>query len=297
MPQAGITLRLVELPMHVPAEHSVTHSGRILDSDTQTASNTQTIVRTVSKPILLVSNNAAIGLKVVYCLKAAGHEVDVLATQASNATRFCRYVRRFEALPVSAGGLDAAAVERFVVARSDQRQWAAIVADDLGAHGLLHQAAPRLQVPAFAPWDSHRLAELHNKWCFYQRLENAGIPAPKSWLLNSSDDLGPAMLETLQFPLLVKPLNGESGHGIVRFDGIEDLRRYLIAPGPYKQLPLKLQRLIVGSTLGVSLLALDGKIHSHDVQLHAADGSRLGVAEQFISAPLQIFLVEPGFAI
>jgi carbamoylphosphate synthase large subunit len=85
----------------------------------------------------------------------------------------------------------------------------------------------------------------------------------------------PEVLETVGFPLLVKPLDAESGHGIRRFDDYRSLIDYLKAPGPYKTLPLLLQRFITGHTLGLSLLATDGVIRCHDVQLHSDDGSRL----------------------
>jgi biotin carboxylase len=98
---------------------------------------------------------------------------------------------------------------------------------------------------------------------------------PHSIKLESLRDLTEEKAAAVGFPLLVKPLNGESGHGIRRFDDYSALRRYLTTPGPYRALPLKLQRFIVGPTIGLSMLAHHGEIVCHDVQRHAEDGSRV----------------------
>lgn len=225
--------------------------------------------------VLLLSNNAPLGLKVLYCLGAAGIDVDILSIADGNYCRYSRYRRSFAAVT---GPHDAEHRERILAwirARQAARGWHAVLADDVNAHALLHDIAPFLDLPAFAPTAAPVLDQLHDKWHFYLRAKAAGVLVPESWLLSQPGDIERVLAGPLPFPLLVKPLNAESGHGIVRFDAVEPLRRYLASPGPYRQFPLKLQRFVNGSTLGVSLVARDGRILAHDVQLHAQDGSRL----------------------
>lgn len=226
--------------------------------------------------VLLCSNNEALGLKVLYCLREAGLHVDVVSVAHRNATRFSRYCRQFDQVDgVKDCAESRAQLAQWINSHADHRRWTAIVADDIHAHGLLHSLRDVVTVPSFAPSDGPTLTACHDKWSFYRRLKDANVSVPATYLLDDMDALTPEVLETVGFPLLVKPLNAESGHGIRRFDDYRSLIDYLKAPGPYKTLPLLLQRFITGHTLGLSLLATDGVIRCHDVQLHSDDGSRL----------------------
>lgn len=224
--------------------------------------------------VILYSRNPAIGLKVLYCLCHAGMRVHVIATRSGSYLRYSRYCHAFHAIEEPDPGRHRQRLRELIVSLAMRQEVAAVLGDDIGSHALLHEIAGDLPAPAFAPVSGDVLAACHDKWSFYSRLLHEGLPVPRSAKVTNLEDLSEEAA-AVGYPLLVKPLNAESGHGIRRFDDFATLHRYLSTPGPYKALPLKLQRLIAGSTVGLSLLASDGKVLCHDVQRHAADGSRV----------------------
>lgn len=227
------------------------------------------------KRVLLCSNNEALGLKVLYCLRVAGYRVDILSTAADNVTRLSRYSGGYHELEGQAS--DEATLERaidWINREAPGSTWDAIVADDIPAHGLLHRVRPHVTVPAFAPSPLELLARCHDKWSFYSRLNGVGIPVPPSTLVSSRDAITRSAVEAVGLPLLVKPLNAESSRGIRKIESFSALEEFLDGPGPYRGYPCKLQRFINGHTIGLSLLALEGKLLSYDVQFHADGGDR-----------------------
>jgi biotin carboxylase len=225
--------------------------------------------------VVLYSRNPALGLKVLYCLSHAGARVHVIAAKAGSYLRQSRYCRAFEAIEEPDADRHRHLLAERIDALARERPIDAVLGDDIGSHALLHDIAADISPPAFAPSSGALLADCHDKWAFYSRLLEHGLPVPPSVRLASLADLTEENASAVGFPLLVKPLNAESGHGIRRFDDFGTLRHYLTTQGPYKALPLKLQRLIAGPTLGLSLLARGGEILCHDVQRHADDGSRV----------------------
>lgn len=221
---------------------------------------------------LLVSGNWAIGLKVLTCLRFAGYDVDVLSLTPASKIRRSFYRRGFDALPTQLDPAErAAAIVDFVLGRAVNCEWRAIVADDLESHACLHEAVPKLPIPAFAPASRSLLNRCHDKWSFYQEMTSIGVEMPRSSVVCEGAGATLEQADSVGWPLLVKPPNTESGHGIVRFNDFDRLRSYLSTPGPYKALPLKLQRFIEGHELGVSFLAEQGRIRTLDVQLDSDD--------------------------
>lgn len=225
--------------------------------------------------VVLYSCNPAIGLKVLYCLSHAGARVHVIAAKASSYLRHSRYCQAFQAIEEADPDRHRCLLRARIDTLCGRHGADAVLGDDIGSHALLHEIADDIPAPVFAPASRALLAACHDKWSFYSHLLDQGLPVPPSVKLETVADLTEESIAAVGFPLLVKPLNGESGHGIRRFDDLPSLQRYLASPGPYKALPLKLQRFIAGRTIGLSLLARDGEILCHDVQRHAEDGSRV----------------------
>lgn len=226
--------------------------------------------------VLVISKNASFGLKVLYCLHAAGYEVDILSIAPNNYTRYSRYLSLFHKLDynLNLSDLQKQAVE-WINREVESRKWYAVLADSVSAHGFLHSISHQLKVPVYAPNSHEELEKCHDKWIFYKTLKEAGIPIPNSELLMSINALAPQVANRVGFPLMVKPLNEEASNGVTRFDNYEDLNSYLRSPGPFKTFPLKIQRFIKGPTLGISLVALKGEIISYDVQKHGPLGGRI----------------------
>lgn len=225
--------------------------------------------------VILYSRNPAIGLKVLYCLSHGGARVWVIAAKAKSYLRYSRYCQHFQAIDQSDPERHRCLLAEQIAVLSRKHAIDAVLGDDIGSHALLNEIRTAIGVPLFAPSSRELLASCHDKWSFYSRLLVEGLPVPPSVRLERLSDLTEETTAAVGFPLLVKPLNGESGHGIRRFEDHQALLRYFATPGPYKTLPLKLQRFIVGSTIGLSLLAQNGEISCHDVQRHGADGARI----------------------
>lgn len=70
----------------------------------------------------------------------------------------------------------------------------------------------------------------------------------------------------MTFPLVVKPLYGESSHGIIRAQRLEDIRAHLAKGGRRAQFPLVVQEYAPGFDADLSLLARNGEVICHLLQ-------------------------------
>ncbi|MFA6303648.1 MAG: ATP-grasp domain-containing protein, partial [Legionella sp.] len=172
------------------------------------------------------------------------------------------------------------------------KNWRVVLADTVAAHAFLFSIKKQLNIAAYAPSSDVLLNECHNKWLFYQRLRNAGIPTPKSLLISNLELLDEQFINEIGFPLIVKPLNASASSGIFRFNDYKSLSMYLRSPGPYKELPLIAQTFIEGDSLSSSFIALDGDILSANVDLHNKDKSYTFVNEPHILKMTQNIIKE-----
>ncbi len=104
---------------------------------------------------------------------------------------------------------------------------------------------------------------LHNKWNFYKFLNEHDLPAPQSYMLESMDDIDGIGIE---YPVIVKPPNGENGQGICRIDSPEQLHQYVQNAEPGEALPLLVQKFIHGPDIDISILADHGKLLAWTIQ-------------------------------
>ena len=227
-------------------------------------------------PVLLVAHVGNISRKMLGCLHRAGHEVDVLSIgrQTLGLGR-SRFVRSFHAIDLQQCNLPMAnEVSAWIAANERSRGWVAVLGDDLPCHKLLFGVAPNVGTPAFALTSPERLEAIYDKWSFYNLVKDVpGVQVPHSVLAPAAGSDVVEAGSLIGYPLLVKPLTGEGGHGIARIEDERELLRHLAARES-DDFPLKLQRLIRGPTLGMSLLAKDGMIVASDVQVHRQDGAR-----------------------
>ena len=225
------------------------------------------------KHALLVTRSAPIGIKVLYCLSMAGWRVSIAVDGAPSLLRWSRYIAGTLELP------DINQTDRVTLADSiddycTRKRVSVILGDAIGAAGLLHELRPLLRTPTYAPEPSRRLQRIHNKWAFYQQLRDS-FPMPRTALLNSVRDLNANVVDWVGRPFLLKPLNGEAGHGIRRFDGCEDAVRYQKAPGKYRSFPLLIQQYIQGRDFGYSVISDKGNVIIDDVQSWGSDDVRM----------------------
>lgn len=216
--------------------------------------------------ILLIGTSAALNIKVLYCTYPIADEVHVWSDSSDSFLRYSRHIKQFHAspLPQDAHAREewARAIDRYCREHAID----VIVPADITATGTIHSVSEGLAVPIFPTSDIETLERIHNKSTFAEALQNAGISTPPTVTLEDIVDLDEALAASVGFPMMVKPLTCESSHGVVRIDDYRQLRHYLETPGPYKSLPLVLQKFIAGKDVDLSVLALDGSIAVHTVQ-------------------------------
>ncbi|MGA9119849.1 MAG: ATP-grasp domain-containing protein [Bacteroidota bacterium] len=110
-----------------------------------------------------------------------------------------------------------------------------------------------------------------DKWRFTQYLVANKISCPKSLHCSSVDDLERASSE-LEYPVLLKPRRGHSGHGIERFASFIDLKKHFQSaranPGDYI-----LQEVVEGHDFGCNVLSWEGEILAYTLQRGELQGS------------------------
>lgn len=223
--------------------------------------------------VVLLGSSGPLNLKVAYCLARLRVVVHVIATSASNIVRKSRHVDSFT---VHEGVSDERAPSETVLwlhhyCRKNAIE--VIVPGDIGTAGFLSAAAGSIPDVAIYPCSSADvLHRIHDKWIFASTLMAAGIATPKTALIRSQADVSSAV-EEIGFPLMVKPLSGESSHGVVRFDSEEQLAEHLASGKPYSIPPLIGQRFIAGRDIDISVLADHGRVIAGVTQRLEPDGS------------------------
>jgi predicted ATP-grasp superfamily ATP-dependent carboligase len=205
------------------------------------------------------------GIKVLYCLSMAGWKVSIAADRlAPSPLNWSRYVAGVLNIP-NLMSTDRAALARSLDNFCQRKGISVILADAIAAAGLLNELQVLLETPCYAPEPSNRLAQIHDKWLFYEEFKDF-IPMPRTALFKNVSDLNESTLDWVGRPFVLKPLNGEAGHGIRRFDACSDAVTYQRTPGKYRALPLLIQQYISGPDFGYSVIADNGRAIMEDVQ-------------------------------
>lgn len=223
--------------------------------------------------VLLLAGSGPLNLKVVYCLARLGARIHVVATSASNIIRRSRHLHSFV---VHEGVSDASAPEGTV-------QWmrrycgdsgiSVIVPGDIGTSGFLAAAREKLpDTPTYPCSDAALLDRIHDKWHFASALMEAGIPTPRTALVESVSDLDTVQSE-IGFPVMVKPLSCESSHGVLRMGSAAELSEHVRSGRAYSTPPLIAQRFVEGRDIDISVLADRGKVVLAVTQQLQPDGS------------------------
>jgi predicted ATP-grasp superfamily ATP-dependent carboligase len=223
--------------------------------------------------VALLASGPPISLKVLYCLHAMGVKTDVLDLGDNvSMARYSRYRRRYKKLEPGAtnGNFDAEETARALAVYLKDNDIDGVVGGDILATASINAMRPWLGGALIFPSsDFKTLQMLDDKWEFQQFMVENGIPCPRSILIKRNEDL--AMVEaSLGFPVIAKPLRGESSHGVVRIENIDTLRRHLRADSKYTRLPLLVQEFCPGQDADISFLAHEGRIQCHT--LHTRTG-------------------------
>ncbi|OOG24899.1 hypothetical protein B1C78_07765 [Thioalkalivibrio denitrificans] len=239
--------------------------------------------------VALLSSGPPISLKVLYCLQRLGIATDLIDIGAPSPARHSRYRRGYVRIPMPSaeqtGSQDAFAEVLDTYIR--QRGIEGVVGGDISSTGVLHSVRDRLRGIRVFPTSAMNVLDLlDDKWRFQQFMVGHGIPCPRAVLLESLDQWE-AAAESIGYPLIVKPLFGESGHGIVLMRDPGALYSHLRSGTRYAGLPLILQAFAPGTDADVSVLALDGRVVCHVVQAREA-----GCTLRFVDHPPALEVAE-----
>lgn len=138
-----------------------------------------------------------------------------------------------------------------------QRGISVIVPVDVAAENCAARLKSLLPEVGFFPSaEPETLALLDCKWTFYEFLLAQGLPAPRTWKLQSIDEG-----RRLPFPLVIKPLSGPGGRGVSVVREVAGLEARLS-----EACPVLAQEFLEGEDVDISFLADRGRLVSWAVQ-------------------------------
>lgn len=218
--------------------------------------------------VLLLFESDSLALKVAYNLAAMRAKIYAVGRAPNSPLRYSRYVQNYaaldfsispESLTHSLGGLNEII---------DRGEIEALVPVDVASSAFLAEVGDSLHDVIIFPCSSvNVLVELDDKWQFARFMRKHGLPHPETIILERLEILDRRELKALGFPFLIKPLTGESGHGMVLVDDLSALDRYLSRPNAHNTLPLIAQRFVPGRDISLNVLAVDGEVLAWTVYL------------------------------
>ena len=210
--------------------------------------------------VLLLGSSGPLNLKVVYCLVPLRVRVHLAATCETNLARRSRHVDAFVVHPGVSGAGDTGETIAWLRDYCARHGIEVVIPGDIGTAGFLAAAAASLEGVLVYPCSGTDLLDrLHDKWLFASTLMKAGLATPRTALIATPDDAAPAAAE-IGFPLIVKPLSGESSHGVLRFDALDPLIEHVRSGRPYSTPPLIAQQYLHGRDIDISVLAEHGQV-------------------------------------
>ena len=229
--------------------------------------------------VVLLSGGPPIALKVLYCLHRLGIKTHLVDLQGTSITRFSRYLNGYDRLQPAYGAGDgerlAAALNRI----NAGHKVLAAVPSDVASAAALYEAKPFLNdIAAFPVSSPHTLDMLDDKWRFQQFLDGNGISAPRSTLISGLGDLEALASKGISFPVVLKSLHGESGHGVFVAKTRGDAEHYLQSGSRHARLPVQLQEFTPGLDADLSILCMDGEVKAEVLQIRR-DGYILEFAQ------------------
>ena len=230
--------------------------------------------------VALLSSGPPIALKVLYCLHRLGVKTDLVDLRQPSMTRHSRYRSGHHSLELQDTSPEALArLGDALNAYCQKRGIQAVVGGDILAAGAIHAVADQLPgTLSFPASPLPTLGLLDDKWTFQEFMVRHDIPCPAAVRLECAEDVDRLEQQGLRFPMVVKPLYGESGHGIFRANDTPAIHRQLDRGGRHARFPLVVQEYAPGFDADLSLLAKDGEIVCHVLQSRR-DACTLGFFE------------------
>lgn len=215
--------------------------------------------------VLLLAGSSALNLKALYCLYPVA-ESHVMATSEDNMALKSRHVAGRTVVPLNDRSRTEESLElinRYCAARGID----VVVPGDMGTTAFLAENRDALEgVAEFAASPGPVLDAIHDKWSFASKLTAQNLATPRTGLIRSAADLDREAADRIGFPMIVKPLDAESSHGVVRLESFDALHEHVTGGQPYSDPPLIMQEFIEGDDVDISVFADEGRILASAVQ-------------------------------
>lgn len=214
--------------------------------------------------VLVVSINDHFGHWGAVGLAVAGMDVSVMGARSWSATRLSRRFRSYTSCGFSAlRQVDLSLLDTIDSYCATHRiDW--IVPADVFSTLLIARGRSRIKSAGTYPVSEPSLIEtLNDKGKFAALLKELGLPTPPTRLISSEVD---PVLDSLTFPVIVKPTCEEGGHGVRRFDSRTALDATLPRLARRYGLPLLVQDFVPGIDIDLSALADHGRITAWTIQ-------------------------------
>lgn len=217
--------------------------------------------------ILIPDGENDLALKVLRCLGAAPNlRISVLCRDKKHPIHSSKYCYKFFSHTVDAFNRD-----RLDVILDTARKIKADIIFPIDQPTIRLIAEYRSEVEKVAALppiaSTEAIDTAADKWLLTQVLQREGIPHPQSVYYEKGK---PANLTMLDFPVLAKPLVGESGRGIERFESLDNLTTFLNSE---KSADIYLiQSFVQGYDIDCSVLCENGEIKVYTIQKSVKPG-------------------------
>jgi predicted ATP-grasp superfamily ATP-dependent carboligase len=214
--------------------------------------------------LLVIADNDLFSRWVTVSLATAGHEVRLMTPGTNRLSRLSRYCRAHTSCDSEElRRLDRSLLDR-IASYCGKQGIDLVVPADLPAALLLARGVHELKGVGVFPLSEPAVIErLHDKWEFYGLIRELGLPTPPTWRVGSAEEADRAGLE---FPLMLKPISGEGGVGVLRIESRAELSAVLDRYGDRYGRPFLAQKFLPGQDIDLSVLADRGRVVAWTVQ-------------------------------
>lgn len=216
--------------------------------------------------ILLLCKAESFAMNVLRCLAELKAECHVFGHGRSWAVSLSKYCREYTGCDFSGSEDPGDDLIQSINGYCERRKIDFILPSDYDTTMLLAKIKDRIRgaVKVFPVAEPETLKMMDDKWEFANLLEKNGFPYPKTYLVESYEQL--ARID-LPFPRIVKPFKTRrTWTGGIGASYVKKTLRDYFAIGRKDRYPLLVQEFIPGTEINLSILAHEGRIVSWTTQ-------------------------------
>jgi predicted ATP-grasp superfamily ATP-dependent carboligase len=209
--------------------------------------------------VLIVSSSDGITLSLLRCLGLLNIRSHIISIwKSSGSSRFSRFCKNYISCFLSESTQGTEQITDIINNYCKEQKIDIIIPSGLLGTFLIALIKDKLSYSAVFPLNNaEKILNLNNKWKFYHLLKQHNIPTPETILIETPKQVNSL---SLNFPVIVKPLDRGNGYGVKKIDSIKDLHQYISNQSQINNLPILVQEYIYGSDILLNILAENGKL-------------------------------------